>query len=48
MATYHRKLIELKVLDEETLLTAKEEIEDWHSHPHAFNMLAMILVSGKV
>ena len=47
-APFHRKLIELEVLDEGTLLTAQQEIEDWHSHPQAFNMLGMILVSGRV
>ena len=48
LAQHHKKLIDIGVLDEETLLTAQKEIEEWHKHPHAFNMTAESMAAGRV
>jgi SAM-dependent methyltransferase len=43
-----KKLFELELLDEETVLAAQKELEEWHTHPHAFLMETSVLAAGKV
>ena len=43
-----KKLLGLGVVDEETVLAAQKELEEWHIHPHAFLMHTAVLAAGKV
>lgn len=49
LSLYRRtKNSELGYLDEETVLSAQREVEEWHAHLHAFDLSPRILAAGRV
>ena len=43
-----KKLFSVGALDEETLFSARKELEEWHNHPHGFRMQTNILAVGRI
>jgi SAM-dependent methyltransferase len=44
----HRKLMSLGHVDQATYQAAQQEIEQWYTHPHAFQMEARMIAVGQV
>ena len=47
-AAYSNKLLDLGVVDEETVQAVPGEIEAWHNHPHALYAEPAFLAAGRV